>query len=83
MQISPSLNRTQIYLTINQQSTLTAMVREQSSSSIALIREAIDGYIEVHQPASKLARRLAVSGTWRPDPAAPSLRQLRGEERSF
>ena len=80
---SSTLNRTQIYLTIGQQNTLAAMAREQSSSSSALIREAIDGYIEAHQPASKLAKRMATAGTWQPNADAPSLRQLRGEERSF
>lgn len=84
MQISSStLNRTQIYLTAAQQNTLAAMAREQSSSSSALIREAIDGYIEAHQPAKKLAKRMAVAGTWQPNPDAPSLGQLRSEERSF
>lgn len=78
-----SLNRTQIYLTPDQQNTLAVMAREQSSSSSALIREAIDGYIAAHQPASKLARRMAVAGTWQPNPDAPSLSELRREERSF
>ena len=84
MQVLPStLNRTQIYLTVAQQNTLAVMAREQSSSSSALISEAIDGYIETHQPASKLTKRMAAAGTWQPNPDAPSLRQLRGEERSF
>ncbi len=78
-----SFNRTQIYLTAAQQSALAAMAQAQSSSSSALIREAIDGYIAAHQPASKLARRLAVAGSWQANPDAPSLRELRGEERSF
>lgn len=78
-----SLNRTQIYLTVAQQNTLAAMAREQKSSSSSLIREAIDGYIEAHQPASKLAKRLAAAGTWQPNPDAPSLEQLRAEERQF
>ena len=78
-----SLNRTQIYLTVAQQNTLAAMAREQKSSSSSLIREAIDGYIEAHQPASKLAKRLAAAGAWQPNPDAPSLHQLRAEERQF
>jgi hypothetical protein len=80
-----SLNRTQIYLTTAQQHTLAAMAREQSSSSSALIRDAIDGYIAAHQPASKRARRLAAAGGWQPsaEPNAPSLRDLRQEERAF
>lgn len=84
MKVSPtSLNRTQIYLTVAQQNTLAAMAREQKSSSSSLIREAIDGYIEAHQPASQLAKRLAAAGAWQPNPDAPSLEQLRAEERQF
>ncbi|MGB4115128.1 MAG: CopG family transcriptional regulator [Polaromonas sp.] len=84
MQISSSpLNRTQIYLTVAQQKTLATMARDQSSSSSALIREAIDVYIEAHQPAKRLAKRMAAAGAWHPNPDAPSLCQLRGEERSF
>ncbi len=84
MKVLPtSLNRTQIYLTVAQQNTLAAMAREQKSSSSSLIREAIDGYIEAHQPASKLAKRLAAAGAWQPNPDAPSLHQLRAEERQF
>ena len=84
MQVSLStLNRTQIYLTVAQQNTLAAMAREQKSSSSSLIREAIDGYIAAHQPVSKLAKRIAAAGTWQPNPDAPSLRELRAEERSF
>lgn len=78
-----SFNRTQIYLTAAQQSALAAMAQAQSSSSSALIRAAIDGYIAAHQPASKLARRMAAAGSWQSNPDAPSLRELRSEERSF
>ncbi len=82
MQIS-SLNRTQIYLTAVQQAALAAMAQAQGSSSSALIREAIDGYIAAHQPANKLARRMAVAGSWQANPDAPGLGELRHEERSF
>ena len=78
---TPTLNRTQIYLTVAQQNTLAAMARAQSCSSSALIRQAIDGFIAAHQPASKLTRRIAAAGGWQPNPAAPSLRRLRKEER--
>lgn len=78
-----TLSRTQIYLTAAQQKTLAAMAQEQSCSSSALIREAIDGYIAANLPAGKLARRLAAAGSWQPNLDAPSLRELRQEERSF
>jgi hypothetical protein len=78
-----AFNRTQIYLTATQQSVLATMARAQGSSSSALIREAIDGYIQVHQPASKLASRMAAAGSWQSNPDAPSLRELRSEEREF
>jgi predicted transcriptional regulator len=83
MKVPSALNRTQIYLTVAQQNTLAAMAREQSRSSSALIREAIDGFIKAQQPADKLAKRMAAAGTWQPNLDAPGLRQLRGEERSF
>jgi predicted transcriptional regulator len=82
MQVS-SFHRTQIYLTAAQQSALAAMAQARASSSSALIREAIDGYIAAHQPASKLARRMAAAGSWQANLEAPSLRELRSEERSF
>ena len=82
MQASP-FTRTQIYLTAGQQSALAAMAQAQGSSSSALIREAIDGYIQERQPASKLARRMAVAGSWQANSNAPSLRELRSEERKF
>jgi hypothetical protein len=78
-----SFNRTQIYLTAAQRGALAAMAQAQGSSSSALIREAIDGYIQAHQPASKLARRLAAAGSWQANLDARSLRELRSEEREF
>jgi predicted transcriptional regulator len=78
-----SLSRTQIYLTPDQQNTLAVMARESTRSSSALIREAIDSYIVAHQPASKLARRLAVAGSWQPNAESPTLAKLRREKRQF
>ncbi len=72
-----------IHLTASQQTCLAAMAQAQGSSSSALIREAIDGYIAAHQPASKLVRRMAVAVCWQANLEAPSLRELRSEERSF
>jgi predicted transcriptional regulator len=77
------LNRTQIYLTPAQQAALAAMASAQGSSSSAVIRLAIDQYIAQHQPADKLARRRAAAGQWAANAKAPSLRQLRSEERKF
>jgi Ribbon-helix-helix protein, copG family len=78
-----SFNRTQIYLTAAQQGALAAMAQAQGSTSSSLIRDAIDGYIQAHQPASKLARRMAAACSWQPNSDAPSLRELRSEEREF
>lgn len=79
-----ALNRCQIYLTVAQQKTLASMAHTQSSSSSALIREAIDSYIQTRQPGYKLAIRRAVAGSWQPPQEnAPTLRELRQEERSF
>lgn len=77
------LTRTQIYLTVDQQSTLAAMARVQGSTSSAVIRLAIDEFIAAHRPASKAARRLSAAGAWSSDTSRPTLRDLRAEERSF
>lgn len=78
-----TFNRTQIYLTAAQQAALASLAQAQDCSSSAVIREAIDGYIAAHQPANKLARRMAVAGSWQANSDASSLRELRNEERSF
>jgi predicted transcriptional regulator len=80
---SASLSRTQIYLSNAQHAALAAMARHQGSSSSAVIRQAIDEYIEQHQGASKVSRRLAAAGQWAANKQTPDLRQLRSEERSF
>jgi predicted transcriptional regulator len=80
---SASLSRTQIYLSSAQHAALAAMARHQGSSSSAVIRQAIDEYIEQHQGASKVSRRLAAAGQWAANKQTPDLRQLRSEERSF
>jgi predicted transcriptional regulator len=80
---SSALCRTQIYLSTTQQAALAAMARVQGASASALIRDAIDAYIERNQAASKAARRMAAAGQWAANADAPSLRELRGEERSF
>jgi hypothetical protein len=77
------LRRIQIYLPKSQKTVLVAMAQQQSISSSALIREAIDVYIAQHQPASKIARRFSVAGAWQSNSDSPSLCQLRSEERKF
>jgi hypothetical protein len=74
------LNRTQIYLTAAQQKILGTMAQQQGSSSSALIRIAIDGYIQAHKPATKQALRMAAAGTpTRPACAACARKSARFE----
>ena len=77
-----ALHRTQIYLGTEQQSALATMARSVGSSSSALIRQAIDGFLAQRQPDGLRAKRLAAAGAWQDAPAL-DLEALRREERVF
>ena len=83
MAIPSELARTQIYLTAQQQQQLSLLAKQQGCSSSALIRSAIDDFLQIHQPENRLAKRLGTAGRWDSTVERPSLERLRSEERSF
>ncbi|MEY4675550.1 MAG: hypothetical protein RLZZ470_57 [Pseudomonadota bacterium] len=83
MALPSELARTQIYLTAQQQQQLSLLARQQGCSSSALIRTAIDDFLQIHHPQERLAKRLRSAGTWDAKAARPSLDELRSEARSF
>ena len=76
--IPPSLQRTQIYLSQAERQGLQVLALRSGRSQSALIREAIDVYLEQHQPQGRLARLRQARGLWarRTDlPDGPALRR--------
>ena len=86
MRANPGLKRTQIYLHAAQQNALAEMARSLQSTSSALIRQAIDAFLESRTPAAQRDRRMQTAGKWSKDATAfghSALRRLRNEERQF
>ena len=77
------MQRSQIYLTELHLCTLAAHARARRTTHSALIREALDEYLARQAPLDKRALRRQAFGAWAPDSEAPSLQQLRSEERRF
>jgi len=77
------LRRTQIYLTLPQQSALAHMALSMGITRSALVRSAIDAWLAEHQGANKIARRLSAAGGWQADRPGPDLRELRAEKREL
>ena len=76
--IPPALQRTQIYLSQAERQGLQVLAQRSGRSQSALIREAIDAYLEQHQPQGRLARLRQARGlwAWRTDlPDWPALRR--------
>lgn len=57
--------RTQIYLTEEERSALKRLAEERSTSQSALIREAVDQYLEEHSREGRLAKLRAARGIWK------------------
>ncbi len=74
------MQRTQIYLTDTEQSGLQQLAQARGSTVSAVIREAVDQYLQSATTSGWQARRLAAFGLWA-DHAAPELDALRHEER--
>jgi hypothetical protein len=83
MALPSELARTQIYLTAQQQMQLVELAKQQGCSSSALIRSAIDDFLKIHQPVSRMAKRMQSAGQWDAKLARPTLKQLRSEERTL
>lgn len=62
--IPPCLQRTQIYLSQAERQGLQALALRSGRSQSALIREAIDAFLEQHQPQGRLARLRQARGLW-------------------
>lgn len=74
------MQRTQIYLTDSEQDGLQQLARSRGSTVSAVIREAVDQYLQSASTADWQARRLAAFGLWADRPTA-DLDALRQEER--
>lgn len=75
------MQRTQIYLTKDEQNAIRQIGTRTGRSQSALIREAIDRYINENQPAVTQGKRMAAFALWAERDDLPSLEQLRAEER--
>jgi metal-responsive CopG/Arc/MetJ family transcriptional regulator len=56
--------RTQIYLTEEERSALKQLAEERDTSQSALIRAAVDQYLEEHSHERRLSNLRAVRGLW-------------------
>ena len=61
------MQRTQIYLSQAERQGLQALALRSGRSQSALIREAIDAFLEQHQPQGRLARGLGAQRNDLPD----------------
>lgn len=74
------MQRTQIYLTQSEQAGLQALAQAQGTTVSALIRDAVDRYLEAATEPAWQTRRLAAFGLWADRPA-DDLAPPRSEER--
>lgn len=77
------MNRTQIYLTDNEQCALRSLAAASGRSQSELIREAIDRYLAETCPQSQRAALMAAAGLWRDRTDLPELAALRAESERF
>ncbi len=75
------MQRTQIYLTEDEQNAIRQIGTRTGRSQSALIREAIDHYIGENQPVITQGKRMVAFALWAGRDDLPSLEQLRAEER--
>ena len=71
--------RTQIYLSEAERRGLQALALRHGRSQSALIREAIDSFLERHQPEGRLARLRQARGLWAQRRDLPAWDDLRRE----
>lgn len=77
------MQRSQIYLSESHLGRLAAWARARRTTQSALIREALDEYLARQTPVDKRAMRARAFAAWADNPAAPTLTQLRSEERGI
>lgn len=75
------MQRTQIYLTESEHQGLQRLAETRKSTLSAVIRDAVDRYLQASETTDWQARRLAALGLWADHPAPPDLDGLRREER--
>ncbi|MCP9926346.1 CopG family transcriptional regulator [Cyanobium sp. CH-040] len=73
------MRRTQIYLSEAERQGLLALAQRSGRSQSALIRDAIDAFLEQHQPQGRLARLREARGLWAHRDDLPDWRELRQE----
>jgi metal-responsive CopG/Arc/MetJ family transcriptional regulator len=73
------MNRTQIYLTEDEQGALRSLSAASGRSQSELIREAIDRFLAETRPQSQRAALMAAAGLWRDRTDLPDLADLRAE----
>lgn len=79
--IHHSMQRTQIYLTESEHQGLQRLAESRKSTLSAVIRDAVDRYLQAPETSDWQARRLAALGLWADHAALPDLDSLRREER--
>jgi hypothetical protein len=73
------MERTQIYLTARERKALRALARRLGQSQSALIRSAIDRYVEHYQEGSRLSLLRQGRGVWSDRSDLPDFKQVRIE----
>ena len=73
------MQRVQIYLSEHERQGLQALALRSGRSQSALIREAIDGYLEREQPHQRLAQLRQARGLWAGRDDQPDWPQVRQE----
>ncbi|MGH8556200.1 MAG: CopG family transcriptional regulator [Methylococcales bacterium] len=76
-----NMQRTQIYLTDEEQAAIRQISIRKGASQSALIRLAIDQYIAQNSPATHSGMRMKAFGIWQDHQIQPTLDELRAEER--
>ena len=73
------MQRTQIYLSAAERLGLQALALRSGRTQSALIREAIDAFLQQHQPQGRLGRLRQARGLWAERTDLPDWSALRGE----
>jgi Ribbon-helix-helix protein, copG family len=75
------MQRTQIYLTDDEQTAIRQISVRSGMSQSALIRKAIDQFIDQQTTGTNINKRMDVFGLWQDHSQLPDLDTLRREER--
>ncbi|MHB0982181.1 MAG: ribbon-helix-helix domain-containing protein [Thiobacillus sp.] len=73
------MNRTQIYLTEQEQAALRTLAAASGRSQSELIREAVDHYLSEAEPQVRRAAVMDAAGLWKGRDDLPDLVRLRAE----